>query len=55
MFLGSLQETHSFSFDNYNELVSAFLHNTEKMRRNRSGSITEDEKRRMVYSKTSRS
>ena len=42
--LESLQETHEFSFDNYTELVSAFLHFTEKMRRNRSGSITEDEK-----------
>jgi uncharacterized protein YbcC (UPF0753/DUF2309 family) len=44
MFLESLQETHYFSFENYTELVSAFLHFTEKMRRNRSGSITEDEK-----------
>ena len=44
MFLESLQESHYFSFDHYNELVSAFLHFTEKMRRNRSGSITEDEK-----------
>ena len=44
MFLESLQETHAFSFENYTELVSAFLHFTEKMRRNRSGSITEDEK-----------
>ena len=44
MFLESLQETHTFSFESYTELVSAFLHFTEKMRRNRSGSITEDEK-----------
>lgn len=44
MFLESLQEAHNFSFENYTELVSAFLYFTEKMRRNRSGSITEDEK-----------